>query len=664
MANVVEVTFRGIDEVTNSVNKIEGSVSRMGTTMAAVGRIAVGFFAVDQIISFAKAAAQASDIIQEQKELLLQYSDSIVGVTQVHQQLARVALETDTALASTFDTYVRLTQQASRLGLTERQRIDVVRTLNEAMQLAGPLAGEVNGILNRVLTTGEFNSRSLVQLFQSAPRLAKAMADELGVTVDKLKELGDQGKLTLDVLVNSLVNQSGAIRSDFEETGQTIAESMTNLGTAIGQVISKLDDRIGFTDTLARGLQRTADAILGSTERGEEEVVAELANVIERRQKLQERIKDMMEKQGVQPGDELPTGIRLNQQQLEDLIELELRLQAEKKALQESRAATAEKDAATRAAAAGEDLHAGKVGEVVRKLEEQVAVLGKSATATALYKLQMDGATQAQLEAAEAAMKTIEAFETEQMLNDTIAAIAMKNAEQQARYAEEAERVIDETLSAIANKAAEEQVRYAADAERIVNETIAGIEMKRLTEETERAAKAAELAWDQAVRNIQSVFAEELFNGFDDGLDGMLKKFIDVVRQMIAQALAAKLVEKLFGKAKEGEDGNGGGSILGGVLGAIFGGKRATGGDTKAGKVYQINEQQPEFLVSGDRGRVVPLSKMAANGFGVGGPTVYSPQTVNHINTTMNPFELEMYMQRRDDALIARFLRMRQDGVA
>ena len=50
---------------------------------------------------------------------------------------------------------------------------------------------------------------------------------------------------------------------------------------------------------------------------------------------------------------------------------------------------------------------------------------------------------------------------------------------------------------------------------------------------------------DQAARNMQDQFAQFLFDPFEDGLKGMLKGFIDTIRQMIAQAAAAQIFNAL-----------------------------------------------------------------------------------------------------------------------
>jgi phage-related minor tail protein len=57
----------------------------------------------------------------------------------------------------------------------------------------------------------------------------------------------------------------------------------------------------------------------------------------------------------------------------------------------------------------------------------------------------------------------------------------------------------------------------------------------------------------QAARNMQDAMAEFLFDPFKEGLDGMLKSFGTMIQKMIANAVAADLAKRLFGKAGGGE---------------------------------------------------------------------------------------------------------------
>jgi hypothetical protein len=83
----------------------------------------------------------------------------------------------------------------------------------------------------------------------------------------------------------------------------------------------------------------------------------------------------------------------------------------------------------------------------------------------------------------------------------------------------------------------------------------------------------------QAARNLQSAFADFLFDPFEEGLKGMLRGFVDIIRRMAAEALAAKLAQSLFGDIGSGSLGG----VIGGALASVFhdGGVVGAGGGNR-----------------------------------------------------------------------------------
>jgi hypothetical protein len=105
----------------------------------------------------------------------------------------------------------------------------------------------------------------------------------------------------------------------------------------------------------------------------------------------------------------------------------------------------------------------------------------------------------------------------------------------------------------------------------------------------------------QAARNIQSSFANFLFDPFQEGLKGMLKGFIDTVRRMMAEAAAAQILQSMFGGFAASTN-----PIAAG-LGAAFGGTRDQGGSGQAGKAYVINPKAgPEVFIPSTAGEFIP----------------------------------------------------------
>jgi hypothetical protein len=82
----------------------------------------------------------------------------------------------------------------------------------------------------------------------------------------------------------------------------------------------------------------------------------------------------------------------------------------------------------------------------------------------------------------------------------------------------------------------------------------------------------------QAARNIQDNFAENLFDLMQGEFDNLGSRFKAMLDRMVADALAARLAEAVFGK-DFGKSGNLGG-LLGNVVGSVFGVGSSTGFDT------------------------------------------------------------------------------------
>jgi hypothetical protein len=146
----------------------------------------------------------------------------------------------------------------------------------------------------------------------------------------------------------------------------------------------------------------------------------------------------------------------------------------------------------------------------------------------------------------------------------------------------------------------------------------------------------------QAAADMQSVFAQFLFDPFSHGVRGMLKDFVDVIRRMVAEAAAAKIlgpkskgglgladlitggIDGLFGGARGNSIVQGEhdwlGKIIkgaGSIFGTIFGGPRAMGGPVSAGVSYLVGERGPERFVPGTSGFIVPN--------GAGGTITFAP---------------------------------------
>lgn len=152
---------------------------------------------------------------------------------------------------------------------------------------------------------------------------------------------------------------------------------------------------------------------------------------------------------------------------------------------------------------------------------------------------------------------------------------------------------------------------------------------KAMNKGKEKADEMSEYA-RQAARNMQSHFADFLFDPFENGVKGMAKGFSDALRRMVAEAAAAKFFE-MIGGAMSSYSGSGSGWInaIGGMLSG--GGKREYGGPVSRSGMYQVGERnKPEllttpngqYLIPGDGGRVDPIRPAPARPAASGAPQI------------------------------------------
>lgn len=184
----------------------------------------------------------------------------------------------------------------------------------------------------------------------------------------------------------------------------------------------------------------------------------------------------------------------------------------------------------------------------------------------------------------------------------------------------------------------------------------------RQSESIENTTTFMEAAFKRAAENIQDTLADFLFDPFEDGLDGMLLNFVNVLRRMASEALAVAILKKLFDveDAKDltsvieksfeglldkfknifkdfnfsslfGGGGSGGGGFLSSI-GNLFGGFFANGGTPPLNKISVVGERGPELFVPRTAGTIVPNNML---GNGNQQPTNLSTKIINVLDPSL-----------------------------
>lgn len=100
----------------------------------------------------------------------------------------------------------------------------------------------------------------------------------------------------------------------------------------------------------------------------------------------------------------------------------------------------------------------------------------------------------------------------------------------------------------------------------------------------------------QAARNMQSAFADFLFDPFKSSLRDMAANFARTLHRMVSELLAQQILLSFFNAMNPAA----------GLGTALFGGARADGGPVSPGKAYLVGEKGPELFVPNSAGNIQP----------------------------------------------------------
>lgn len=227
-----------------------------------VGLLARGFL----------AAADAAKQMDAQLRLATASSGNFA---KAQQDVARIAQETRTGLQETAQLYATFQRSAAELGINQAQAARATETVSKAFQISGASAAEAAGGLRQFLQgiqSGTLRGEELNSVLENAPRLARLVAESLGVTIGELRAMGKEGEITGDKLIKALTDRkfTDAIDKEFKELPVTFDQAMTQVTNAAIITFGAFDRGGEFSKALVNFISDGADGFDDLARRAED----------------------------------------------------------------------------------------------------------------------------------------------------------------------------------------------------------------------------------------------------------------------------------------------------------------------------------------------------------------------------------------------------------
>lgn len=244
---------RGARGMQKSVSDLQLTFKEVATTAGRSLRVIGGAFAIGFGVREIMNVADAAKNLSAQLRLATSQYGSFA---QANKDVQTIAQTTRSDLLATAELYSALQRNSDQFGASQAQVARITQTVSEAFKISGSSADEASNATRQLVQafqSGRLQGDEFRSIMENAPRLARALADSLGVTVGKLREMSKEGTLTAAALVKAFSDEkiTAGIDAEFKQLPVTFDQAMGQVYNAAVITFGEFDRGGQFSTALA-----------------------------------------------------------------------------------------------------------------------------------------------------------------------------------------------------------------------------------------------------------------------------------------------------------------------------------------------------------------------------------------------------------------------------
>jgi tape measure domain-containing protein len=244
--NRLEKSVTGIEKSANSLGKAFKNIAISGTLFYGISRI-----------NSALLSATDSFTNLENRIALVTGRGAQLGVTM--RRLSQISASTRVGMNTTAETFNRFGLALSDTNVSANELLEVTRTINQAVKISGASAESARAAIiqfGQGLASGQLRGQELNSVLEQTPRIARAIADGIGIPFGQLRDAAADGKLTTDAVLRAIQQAAPEIRKEFTLIQRTVEDVSLQMRTQFRRAIRVLSDETGWADFVIAQMDR------------------------------------------------------------------------------------------------------------------------------------------------------------------------------------------------------------------------------------------------------------------------------------------------------------------------------------------------------------------------------------------------------------------------
>ena len=255
----------GTAQAQASLSSIEAGIDRMNGSLAKVGHYGSALLMLpDALNSTMGAAVRAADAVTTLNTQLRLASGNAYEAKQAFNALFDIAQKSRVSFTELGTTYAAIARSGQELGISQSRLLTVTQSISQAMTIGGGSAQSMQAALVQLgqgLSSGTLRGEELNSIMEQTPRLAKAIADGLGVPIGQLRKLGETGQLTSEQVISALEKSAPQLAKEMSSATMTVGQAFTVLSNSATKFIGEADSASGSSATMAARMKDVATGL-------------------------------------------------------------------------------------------------------------------------------------------------------------------------------------------------------------------------------------------------------------------------------------------------------------------------------------------------------------------------------------------------------------------
>ena len=248
-------------ELDEMASKFQQASSKADGLMGKISGIAAGLASAATV---QKLVSLSDDVTSTQARLNLLVSDG-GSVTELEDKIMASANRSRSAYLDTASAVAKLGLNAGNAFDHDMdQVIAFMEQVNKQFVIGGATAQEQSNAmvqLTQAMAAGALRGEELNSILDSAPGIARAIEQYMGVAEGSIKEYASEGKVTAEVVKNALFSVADETNAKFESMPMTWAQVWTMMSNI---ALQALEPVLAFINWLANNIEIIGPIVLGA----------------------------------------------------------------------------------------------------------------------------------------------------------------------------------------------------------------------------------------------------------------------------------------------------------------------------------------------------------------------------------------------------------------